>query len=45
MEAPQRLAQLNAMAITQMRSMLNAPGLKQLAGKRPSTHQVKRTRK
>lgn len=33
--APQRLAQLNAMAIAQMRSLLNAPGLKKLAGKEP----------
>ena len=31
-QAPQRLAQLNAMAITQMRSLLNAPALKRLAG-------------
>ncbi|MCC6400892.1 MAG: KilA-N domain-containing protein [Flavobacteriales bacterium] len=30
-QAPQRLAQLNAMAITQMRSLLNAPALKRLA--------------
>lgn len=30
--APQRLAQLNAMAITQLRSLLNAPSLKQLSG-------------
>ena len=28
--APQRLAQLNAMAITQMRSLLNAPGMRHL---------------
>ncbi len=33
--APQRLAQLNAMAIAQMRSLLNAPGLKKLAGQGP----------
>lgn len=32
--APQRLAQLNAMAITQMRSLLNTPGLKRLSGER-----------
>ncbi|HMN06524.1 MAG TPA: KilA-N domain-containing protein [Flavobacteriales bacterium] len=31
--APQRLAQLNAMAITQMRSLLNAPALKRLTKK------------
>lgn len=30
LNAPQRLAQLNAMAITQMRSLLNAPGLKRI---------------
>ena len=33
-EAPQRLAQLNAMAITQMRSLLNAPAVKRLADNR-----------
>jgi len=30
LDAPLRLAQLNAMAITQMRSLLNAPGMKRL---------------
>lgn len=43
--APQRLAQLNAMAITQMRSLLNAPQLQRLAGKRPSEHEVSAPRK
>lgn len=33
--APQRIIQLNTMAITQMRSLLNAPGLKRLAGQAP----------
>ena len=33
--APQRLAQLNTMAITQMRSLLNAPSLKRLGTSRP----------
>lgn len=32
-QAPQRLAQLNAMAITQMRSLLNTPALKRLTKK------------
>lgn len=32
---PQRLARLNAMAITQMRSLLSAPALKKLAMKKP----------
>lgn len=33
--APQRLVQLNAMAIAQMRSLLRAPGLKRLTPKKP----------
>lgn len=40
--APQRLAQLNAMAITQMRSLLNAPGLKRLGGEGKPSPKLKK---
>lgn len=40
--APQRLAQLNAMAIAQMRSLLNAPGLKRLGGEGKPSPKLKK---
>lgn len=45
LEAPQRLAQLNAMAITQMRSLLNAPGLVRLTSGRTSQRRLPKPNK